>query len=358
MNGEPMNSTARELQALLPVSPDAYPQNIDLLRGLVLVVRLDARAYRSASFLDDRILGPAIQGAWISGAAVTEASRLVVNPRPLHFIFHAGHVGSTLLSRLLDEATAVLPLREPLPLRILADAADVLDTPESLLSAPQFQALLDMCLRLWGRGYNATRAVVLKATSSAGRVAERLLDASPQSRAIYLNLAAEPYLATLLGGANSAADLRGHGPGRMRRLLARYRHPVAPLHALSIGQLAALGWLVESLTAADMLAHAPGRVVYLDFDRFLADIAGGLDRVLAHFGLPRDAELLAGISTSPVLRQYSKAPELPFPPEERALRLAESRRDNRGEIAKGLAWIESLARLDDSVASVLAARAA
>ena len=358
MYGEPLNPVARELRAMLPVSPDAYPQTVDLVRGLVLVVRLDARAYRAASFLDDRILGPAIQGAWLPGAAVAEAARQVANPRPLHFIFHAGHVGSTLLSRLLDVVAAVLSLREPLPLRALADAADSLDMPESLLSGPQFQALLDMCLRLWSRGYDATRAVVLKATSSAGRVAERLLEASPQSRATYLNLAAEPYLATLLGGANSAADLRGHGPGRMRRLLARYRHPVAPLHALSNGELAALGWLVESLTERDMLSHLPGRVLSLDFDSFLADIAGGLDHVLAHFGLPRDAELLAGISASPVLRQYSKAPELPFPPEERAARLAESRRANRGEIAKGLAWIERLARQDDSVASVLSGRAA
>lgn len=358
MNGEPLNPVARELRTLLPVSPDAYPQNVDLVRGLVLVVRLDARAYRAASFLDDRILGPTIQGAWFPGAAVTEAARQVANPRPLHFIFHAGHVGSTLLSRLLDETAAVLSLREPLPLRVLADAADVLDAPESLLSAPQFQVLLDMCLRLWSRGYEATRAVILKATSSAGRIANRLLDASPQSRAIYLNLAAEPYLATLLGGANSSADLRGHAPGRMRRLLARVNQPVAPLHALSIGELAALGWLVESLAERDLVAHAPSRVQSLDFDHFLADIAGGMDRVLAHFGLPRDAELLAGISASPVLGQYSKAPELPFPPEERAARLAESRRANRGEIAKGLAWIERLARQDDTVAAVAAGSAA
>ena len=78
----------------------------------------------------------------------------------------------------------------------------------------------------------------------------KLLAQSPASRAVYLNLAAEPYLATLLGGANSATDLRGHGPGRMRRLLAGRELPVAPLYALSTGELAALGWLVESLSQA------------------------------------------------------------------------------------------------------------
>src|SRR6185503_2414368 len=247
MNAGTRGAAMSDLKALLPASPDAYPQAVDLVRGLVLIVRMDARAYRAASFLDDRILGPATQGAWMPGPAVTQAARQVIDGKPLHFIFHTGHVGSTLLSRLLDETGGVLGLREPLPLRTLADAYDALGSPESLLAEPQFDSLLDMLLRLWGRGYSSTRAVVVKATSSAGRLAGRLLAASPASRAVYLHLKAEPYLATLLGGANSAIDLRGHGPGRMRRLLAGRNLPAAPLSALSPGELAALGWLVEGL---------------------------------------------------------------------------------------------------------------
>ncbi|MGH8198326.1 MAG: hypothetical protein ACRETI_09145 [Steroidobacteraceae bacterium] len=352
MIGDQQNSAARELLALLPASPDAYPQNVDLVRGLVLVVRLDARAYRAASFLDDRILGPATQGAWLPGPAATEAARQVASPRSLHFIFHTGHVGSTLVSRLLDETEAVLPLREPLPLRTIADAHDALGTPESLMSTPQFEALLDMTLRLWSRGYDSTRAVVVKATSSAGRLAGRLLLACPEARALYLNLRAEPYLATLLGGANSASDLRGHGPGRMRRLLARGEPPVSPLHSLSPGELAALGWLVESLSQRDALKNHPGRVMPLDFDEFMADVAGGMERVLAHFKLPIDAGFLSAIPRSPQLQRYSKAPEQPFDAEERMRRIAQSRRDNREEIAKGMAWLDRVARADAAMAAV------
>ena len=139
-------------------------------------------------------------------------------PRPLHFIFHTGHVGSTLVSRLLDETGQVLSLREPLPLRTLAEAHDVLHAPESLLGPQQFDGLLDTLLRLWRRGYAATRAVVIKATSSAARLAPVLLERSAASRAIYLNLRAEPALATLLAGANSLIDLRGHGAERLKRL--------------------------------------------------------------------------------------------------------------------------------------------
>src|SRR5262249_6727897 len=158
-------SPADDLLARLPASPDAYPQNIDLVRDAVLLVLFDANAYRSASFLDDRILGPATRGAWVPVARVAEAARLVKRTCPLHFIFHTGHVGSTLLSRLLDETGEVLSLREPLPLRRLADAFDVLDQPDSLSSRARFDLVLGTFLQLWSRGYAATRTVVLKATS-------------------------------------------------------------------------------------------------------------------------------------------------------------------------------------------------
>ena len=358
MNRERQSSTADDLAALLPASPDAYPHNVELVRGLVLVLHLDERAYRTASFLDDRILGPSTRGAWLPGSAVIEAARQTANLRPLHFIFHTGHVGSTLLSRLLDETGIVLPIREPLPLRILAHVHDTLEMPKSLLAEPQFASLVDMLLRLWSRGYDWTRAVVVKATSSAGRVAAPLLQARSDARAVYLNLRAEPYLATLLGGRNSMTDLRGHGPGRMRRLLSRHAVALAPLHSLSPGELAALGWLVETLSCRDAIAAHPDRVLPLDFDDFLADVSAGLERVLGHFDLPTEASLLEGIATSPVLRRYSKAPEEPFPPEERAARLAHSRRENRDEIARGMAWIERMARMDATLAALQAGAAA
>ncbi len=339
----------------LAVSPDAYPQAVDLVRGLVLVIRMDARRYREASFLDDRILAPGTEGAWLPGGEVAQAARRLADRKPLHFIFHGGHVGSTLVSRLLDDTGRVLSLREPLPLRTLAEAEEALNRPDSLLSNDQFNGLLDMLLALWSRGYASTSAVVVKATSTAGRLAPAILARAPSARAVYLSLRAEPYLATLLGGANSAIDLRGHGPGRMRRLLAGRNLGVSPLHALSTGELAALGWLTESLAQAAARAAAGDRVLSLDCESFLADVPAGLARVVAHFGLPRDEAWLAAAGGSAVLGQYSKAPEIPFPPGERAGRLAAARREHRGEIAKGLAWLGQLARADADIGAVVAA---
>jgi hypothetical protein len=346
-------SLADDLLARLPGSPDAYPQKIDLVREAVLLILLDASAYRSASFLDDRILGPETKGVWVPVDRVAGAVQLARSARPLHFIFHTGHVGSTLLSRLLDEKGDVLSLREPLPLRTLAEASDLLPRPDALLSPGKFDVLLQTFLRLWSRGYATTRTVVVKATSSAGRLAAPILSASDHSHAVYLNLRAEPYLATLLAGENSPLDLRGHGPERMRRLQQRVPTPLPPLHQLSVGELAAMSWLAESCTQRETLKRFADRVIALDFDEFLSSVTASMQRVVRHFGLGDDARYLSAVGRSPVLARYSKAPEYAYTSEVRSEVLRDSRRDNREEIRKGMAWLERQARGDDALAELV-----
>ena len=347
------DSIADDLLARLAASPDAYPQKLDLVREVILFVRFDAASYRAASFLDDRILSPATQGAWLPVGRVAEASRRVTSRRPVHFIFHTGHVGSTLVSRLLDETGEVLSLREPLPLRTLADAHDVLGAPDSLLSPAQFDRELTVFMQLWSRGYERTQSVVVKATSSAGRLAVPMLTSNEESRAIYMNVRAEPYLATLLAGQNSPLDLRGHGPERIRRLGSRLGTPLAPLHTLSIGELAAMSWLAETLTQRDAVKRFADRVIAVDFEAFLANVSAGMTNVLGHFALSRDARYLADVERSPVLERYSKAPEYGYTPSVRADVLRDSRRDNRAEIRKGLDWLERLAQSDAAGAEIV-----
>jgi hypothetical protein len=338
----------------LAASPDVYLQKVDLTRDAALLVQFSESAYRASSFLDDRILTPGLKGGWASLPGVFAAAKETSMPKPLHFIFHTGHVGSTLLSRLLDESGCVLSLREPLPLRTLAEAHDALALPESLLSPAGFEALGRALLQVWSRGYAQTHSVVLKATSSACRVAVPLLERSTGACAVYLNLAAEPFLATLLAGRNSPADLRGHGPVRIRQLQARIQAPLAALHALSLGELAAMSWLAETLNQRDAVTRFGARVLALDFDDLLADVAGCVRRVATHFRLPTEGRWLAEVERSPVLTRYSKSPDLEYSPQLRRELLRESRQNNAAQIAAGMRWLDTLARSQPAVAAVLA----
>ena len=230
-----------ELEALLPASPDAYPQAVDLVRGLVLVIETNPASYRAASFLDDRILGPRDARRLARrqlGHRRQRARR--GNLRPLHFIFHTGHVGSTLLSRLLDETGVVLGLREPLPLRTLADAQDVLATLSRSSGRPSSRRCWTCCC---GSGPAATTARARsssrrRATPGARRAAcsrprrtrRRSISACAQS------LISPPCSAAPTRRSTCAATARPH----VRSLLAGRSLSTAPLHALTPGELAAL----------------------------------------------------------------------------------------------------------------------
>jgi hypothetical protein len=227
-----------------------------------------------------------------------------------------------------------------------------LERPESLISPARFDELLGAQMRLWSRGYPGTKCVIVKATSSAARLAPLVL-ANSETRAIYLNQRAQSAITTLLAGQNSPIDLRGHGPGRMQRLCVRLGRSLKPLHALSLGELAAMSWLAESLCRYDVLARFPRQVLAVDFDEFLVDVAAGMRQVLAQFGLPIDEHWLSQLATSPVLTRYSKAPEHPYGPTLRAQVLDHARREHGAEIQKGLVWLAALAESDQTVATLL-----
>jgi hypothetical protein len=335
--------------------PSIYPQNLNLAREAVLFLRVSRPVLERASFLDDRILTPQTEGRWVRFAELAPWMNGAAPARPLHFIFHAGHVGSTLVSRLLDEAGAVLSLREPLTLRVLAEAADDADAPYALASTVEFETLLRWFTALWARGYADTKAVVLKATSSAQRLAPSLLRHAPNARALVMNLKAEPYLATLLSGENSYIDLRGQGPERYRRLARLAEPPPTPLHAMSLGEIAALTWLVETLTQRDAQRVHGERVMAIDFGAFLNDPAAAMRSVCAHFSISASEGFFTNVPNSQVLQHYSKAPDRAYSPAFRAQLLAQSRDLNAAEIRKGMDWLDAFARRSPAASAALSA---
>jgi hypothetical protein len=331
-----------EVLAGLAQSPALYPMALDLARERLLFVDMDEADYRASSFLDERIVARERQGQWLRLGAVENALADRTSIRPLHFIFHAGHVGSTLLSRLLDETGDVLPLREPMPLRTIAEACD--------MGAPEQDGRLEMLLRLWERGFAATQCVVLKATSATERLAPKLLTARPAARAIVLNVSAESYLATALAAPNSATDLNAHGPERMHRLV---KMGIAVPRPLTLGELAAMSWLAEKLTQMETLRLFGERAMPVDFDLMLQALEDTLSRVMDHFGLMQKPEQIARLARSPTLSRYSKAPEHSYSPALRADLLNEARVRYSDEIGAAMAWLAVQAVNDRRIAALL-----
>ena len=338
--------TAATLNLELAASAAVYPQKLDPECEFVLLIRMSEVDYRSASFLDDRVLTNETEGRWFAYADVRVRAEAAVARGPLYFIFHSGHVGSTLLSRLLDEAPGVLGLREPLPLRSLADAHDQ--------ARPDFPERLETFIRLWRRGFENTRKIIIKATSTAGRIAPALIDARADSKAIYLNVKAETYLATLLAGANSANDLRGFSAERMGRLSRLLGDRPVTVDAHSVGELAAAAWLTERLTQQRAKGGLGERLLEADFGDLLEHREMVLARVARHFDLANPAGFASRAVRSAVWTRYAKAPgEYAYSPELRAEILDAAAREHAPEIRAGMALIERLAKEHAGVASLL-----
>jgi hypothetical protein len=256
-----------------------------------------------------------------------------------------------LLSRLVEEAAGVLALREPPTLRTLAAAHDALSYPNPVLSSTEFDNWVATHVRLWRRGYDNTRCVVLKATSDTARIAQTLMQVAPEAKAALLNVAAGEYVATSLS-APSPQELRSKANERavcLSRMLCENEA------VRSDGETAAMSWLTERLTQ-ERLSHLwPARTLRVDFDDFLAEPGLHLKAVFHHLGLDAPAVLIQDAAAHPLMRRYSKNPDKAHSIGERAQRLQQSRRANAEEIRRGLAWLDRVARAHPRAAAALAA---
>jgi hypothetical protein len=338
------NDRALAQLAQLTVVPELFPHRLDLVGQRVLLLEMNESAYREAAFLDERAFTGGQSGFWLGLAELArrlEAQPVI--PSTQHFIFHIGHCGSTLLSRLLPEVADVLPLREPQALRDLAASARLLAEPTSRLSPSAWQRLFDNLLDLLSRSYLRRQAVLVKATSDCSNLIGAVLSRRADTRAVLMFQSLERYLAAMLGGANAHLDIEGHAVSRLGDLLAYLGEPAAlRLYELTPVQRIVVSWLAGVASFQTALQAGGKRLLTLDFDVLLADTATGLGDIAIFFGLATEPARLAATVSGPVMNRYAKAPEHVFSPARRAAQLTDYARRFEAEIRAGMAWADTL----------------
>ncbi|KQZ64962.1 hypothetical protein ASD67_11235 [Sphingopyxis sp. Root1497] len=320
------------------------PHMADLANDRVLIALLTEADYRAASFLDQRLLTDRIGREWMAWDALPDLGPAA--PRP-HHIFHIGHVGSTLVSRLLAETADVLPLREPMLLRTLAQVAERIDRPESVWSPDLYRQRLAQVSGWFGRGFAAGQVAMVKASSVITAIADDLTGAD--GRALFLYAPVARYIETILAGEASLAETLAQAPARMARLAALLPDLPFALWQLPPVTRVAMSWLCEMATAARTLPAADPRHLWVDFEAMLADPAASLTAQARHFGLAPDAARIETALAGPIMRQYSKAPEHGYSPDLRRQLQAQAAAEHAPAIAEAIAWVEALAARDKTV---------
>lgn len=326
-----------ELARRLALGPATFPHALDAARDMLLLVELGETAIAQASFLDQRVLTPGIWGRWIPLEDVR--ARIANDARDdAHYIFHIGHVGSTLVSRLLGEAGNMLALREPLILRDLAALFEKGDAVDAPWPASQLADRLRLARQLLARTFRPDQRAMVKATSFTSEIAPQLVQ--PGARALFLTVSPRSYLATILAGETSRAELAAATGPRLTRLARRLGDIPHRLWALDEGERIALGWATEMLSLhAAAKALPASSVLWLDFDDFLARPVEAMLALSRHFGLGFTEDGVRRLLAGPIMQRYSKAPEHAYSAGLRHERLQQALRGHAETVARGLDWL-------------------
>lgn len=328
----------------IAASPDVFIHQFDIAGDRALIIRLSADQLRKASFLDERVLGQGVEGGWAAWREI-EASARSAPAANVNFIFHVGHCGSTLISRLIEEISGTRSLREPLAVRQLALASvDILDRL-SIWNESDLTNRLDLFLRTISKGLKT----IVKAASWCSDLVNRTGGA-----AVFCYSKPDAYIATMLGGANNQIDLKLNAAMRMRRLRRIAGALVADIASLSPGELAAMSWATETTTIAAAAKHDPARIHAIEFDEFLSRPEEELAVALAHLSLPASQDKIRSALSGPLMRTYSKDASFSYTPADRREFLGEYRKAHGAEIARGRSWLEKAGGTYPAIAAALA----
>lgn len=301
-------------------------QAFDAREGLVRLIEMDREAYRTASFLDDRMLEQRLNAHVVEWQTVRSALAVEAR-RDARWIFHIGHVGSTLVARLLGEIHGVLSVREP---RFLRDLA--------MLGNEERTDLTFAAQALFSRTFGEDELALVKATSFVSEIAAELVPKG--ERALFLYAAPRAYIGSILAGQNSVKELAALQASRAQRMKSR----VPELGGDSAAHSAAAAWACE-MTALESAGDNMGdrHIAWADFDAMLADMPNELLGIAQFFGFDAPADRVHAIATGPLTRRYSKAVEHEYSPALRRELIAEADGANRADIDSALAMLNRAA---------------
>jgi len=303
-------------------------QALDPSQGMVRLIAMSRDSYRSASFLDDRMFqGP--HDAQILSFEVIEEAVTDDLRADARWIFHIGHVGSTLVSRLLGGLDNVLAVREP---RILRDASSSPTEVRDRYIAP--------LPRLMSRTFAETEIACVKATSFVSEIADALVPSG--ERALFMYAGPRNYIGSILAGDQSLEEMKMWAQGRVRRMGGR----VPPLEEQqrSLAHLAAAAWACEMTSLESAAERMPDRLIaWADFDRMLDDMPKALAGAADHFGFTANAAAIDAIVGGPLMQRYSKALEYDYSPKLRRDLIAQEEGLHGRDIDDALAMLETAA---------------
>ena len=338
-----------KFKALLPdfmKTQALFVQDINWPEGWARVIESDREFFRNTVFLDERVL---LEGAKGVKMHLKELNGLVKQQwdgkfLPCHFIFHLGHAGSTLISRMLDEIPDVFGMREPIIIRPIAIARNLSAAGKIETSEEKIHQDLQVLYLLLTRRFSPDEIMIMKTTSICANLSHDLIGFNNDNKGLVLSVSAEVNLANQMD-KEQPKDIEAFSLHRLFALQKREPGIEMDLKTMSRAELIALNWMGEVVELYDLVTGPmKDRILSVDFDKFLNNKAAYVEKILKHFSLPGDAATVKRLTNSRVFDAYAKKPDFKYTAENRAGILTESRMLNHRKIKEGLALVEGLAK--------------
>lgn len=261
-----------------------------------------------------------------------EATRLLGERAPVHFIFHSAYCASTMLVRALDRSGSAMGISEPVMLN------DMVGWRRRGADIRKHAKVMDDALGQLARPFGQGEAVALKPSNIFNGLAMGALHIRPHSRALLLFSPIEEFLLSVAR------------KGMWCRLWVRELLEILLQQGVvDLGfeprdyfrqtdlQVAGVGWLAQHHLFHRMANHyGPERIATLDSETLTRDPAALAAKVAAHFGL-RDQDD-AHYADHPAILRNSKSGE-GFAPGERQADQDRAREAYGDEIEKVAEWV-------------------
>lgn len=228
---------------------------VDPTRRQLILRRTTADAVRSAAFIDGRTdiwTGEPLAISFDDALALK-----LPEPEERRYIFHMSFCGSTLLARLLDRPGKTLSLKEPNCLVDLAYWRTALVAANA--ATTEFDPVLQFAAATLGRSWNAGEQVVVKPSSWANNLIDKLSPAA--GRAVFVTIARDRFVEAVVRGGNDrlafTARLAAHlspfvsgGPAALQSAIDSTEDP--------LGKVARLALVAHDLELRLFEAHLGG----------------------------------------------------------------------------------------------------
>lgn len=337
------------IQRSMLTSPALFLRDVDPLRGTAIFTPMSEDSYRASAFLDNRVVRSGARDLIVDlDDLIDLASSREHKRRVIHYIFHIGHCGSTLVSRVLGERRHYLSLREPPLLMGLSRSLRALGRSGFPISHERWETLKDLSLMMLGKTWRDDQVALIKPTSHAANLTPILMDHTGRERAVCLYVDLESYLATMLRPHTRRETRLFAKDFRVREFSTLFTGASDKADDYSDAELAAMSWLLHARELSQAMENAgvAERCLPLHFDDFLQNPTVITGRICEFLGSPVAPSEWDRLDVDKWLCRAAKVPDQHYGGDDRNKELADSRLRHRAEMEDGMSWAAAISRSD------------